>query len=98
MVKQQLGELGKKTHPMDDQSRLGSTSPEVSGRKEDFLAMMGLCMVEEVESKVAEIDQRREIARSTTRLRSGNRRFVFFIYILIDSKFVTEGSSHQVRA
>ena len=42
MVKEQLGELGKKTHPMDDQTRLGATSSEVMGRKEDFLAMMGL--------------------------------------------------------
>jgi hypothetical protein len=42
MVKEQVGELGKKTHPMDDQTRLGATSSEVMGRKEDFLAMMGL--------------------------------------------------------
>ena len=55
--------------------------------------------MEEVDSRVAEIDHRREIARSTTRLRSGNRRFVYFIYNLIDSKFIiTEGSSHQGRA
>ena len=52
--------------------------------------------MEEVDSRVAEIDHRREIARSTTRLRSGNRRFVYFIYNLIDSKLIiTEGSSHQ---
>ena len=87
-----MGELGKKTHPIDDQTKLGATSSEVMGRKEDFLAMMGLCRVEEVESRVAEIDHRREIARSTTRLRSGNRRFVYFIYNLIDFKFIiTEG-------
>ena len=99
MVKEQVGELGKKTHPMDDQTRLGATSSEVMGRKEDFLAMMGLCRVEEVESRVAEIDHRREIARSTTRLRSGYRRFVYFNYNLIDSKFIiTEGSSHQGSA
>ena len=55
--------------------------------------------MDEVDSRVAEIDHRREIARSTTRLRSGNRRFVYFIYNLIDSKFIiTEGSSHQGRA
>ena len=48
--------------------------------------------MDEVDSRVAEIDHRREIARSTTRLRSRNMRFVYFIYNLIDSKFIiTEG-------
>ena len=54
--------------------------------------------MEEVDSRVAEIDHRREIARSTTRLRSGNRRFLYFIHNLIDFKFlITEGSSRQGR-
>ena len=44
--------------------------------------------MEEVDSRVAEIDHRREIARSTTRLRSGYRRFLYFIHNLIDSKFL----------
>jgi hypothetical protein len=93
MVKEQVGELGKKTHPMDDRTRLGATSSEGMGRKEDDGP------VEEVDSRVAEIDHRREIARSTTRLRSGHRRFLYFIPNLIDSKFIiTEGSSHQGRA
>ena len=42
MVKEHLKELGKKTHPMDDLTRLGAISSEVMGGKEDFLAMMGL--------------------------------------------------------
>merc|ERR1719318_1614418 len=74
LVKQQVGELGDRSHHVEEQTGVGATSSEELGSKENFLSMFGLCRVEEVSSRVAEIDRVREVARSTTRLRSGNRR------------------------
>jgi len=74
LVKQQVGEMRKEPHHMEEQTGLGATCSEVLDGKENFLSMFGLCRVEEVSSRVAEIDRVREVARSTTRLRSGNRR------------------------
>ena len=69
IVKQQLAELEKKM--------VTRTASADERSKKDLLSVMGLCRVEEVDAILEETNHRREVARSSMRLRSGSRRLVF---------------------
>eukprot|EP00092_Neocalanus_flemingeri_P020560 GFUD01022274.1.p1 GENE.GFUD01022274.1~~GFUD01022274.1.p1 ORF type:complete len:479 (-),score=161.12 GFUD01022274.1:40-1476(-) len=71
-VKQQVAELDKMGHVMEKQKDTGGLNQGQC--KEEFMAMMGLCRKDEMEKIKTDINTRRELARSNTRLRSGARR------------------------
>ena len=74
-IKQHL-EMDKETCMVEDQVTLDTTCSLLVDGKKEFMAMMGMCRVEDVETMQSDIKNRREIARRSRTTRSGIRRWV----------------------